>query len=371
MIQFIENLGHYHPKNTYSEFVKKYFLAMTQDWTKAFIQNLDVKIAFLEVDDFLVPISFDNEKIWNCYVSSLLGMLEYLFWESKMVKNTFAQFILKKISIFSQNYVIKNKLYENIYINNFLLSTNLYPDFSQKHIDEIKDFLIEKYPHHALIFRSINTQNEKLFSYFCNWKHIASRQVFISTQEDAKEYFHHRNLKNDKRVFEKSGYEFVVKKEYSQEELKEIVSAYNYLYLERYTDLNPQFSIHFLENITKEKIFTLWVLQKNGQIDACLWYYGFWEECTTPIFWYNSFDKKKSLYSQISYLLIKTSLEKYKILNQSSWAGWFKMGRGAKKYLEYMMVYSSHLSKRKQRFWNIFEFISKHLWEKLLKNNVY
>ena len=89
-------------------------------------------------------------------------MLEYLFWESKMVQNRCAEFLLKKISSFSQKYVIKNKLYENIYINNFLLSTNLYPDFSQKHIDEIKNFLIEKYPDHALIFRSINTQNEKL-----------------------------------------------------------------------------------------------------------------------------------------------------------------------------------------------------------------
>ena len=288
-----------------------------------------------------------------------------------MVQNIFAEFLLKKISSFSQKYVIKNKLYENIYINNFLLSTNLYPDFSQKHIDEIKDFLIEKYPDHALIFRSINTQNDTLLWYFTDWKHIASRQVFISTQDDTKAYFQHRNLKNDKRVFEKSGYEFVVKKEYSQEELKEIVNAYNYLYLERYTNLNPQFSVRYLENITKEDIFTLWVLKKNGQIDACLGYYGFWEECTTPIFWYNSFDKRKSLYSQISYQLIKTSLEKYQILNQSSWAGWFKMCRGAKKYLEYMMVYSSHLPKKKQRFWNMFTFISKHLWEKLLKNNVY
>ncbi len=112
-------------------------------------------------------------------------MLEYLFWESKIVQNKWFEFFLKKISNVAQKYVIKHGLHQNIYINNFLLSTNLYPEFTQEHINDIKNFLIQKYPHYAIIFRSINTQNSNLLSCFSNWTRIVSRQVFISTQNES------------------------------------------------------------------------------------------------------------------------------------------------------------------------------------------
>jgi hypothetical protein len=58
MIQFVEDLGNYHPENTYSEFVKLYFQEIIKNGVSKYISNLDVEVKILEINNQLIPISF-------------------------------------------------------------------------------------------------------------------------------------------------------------------------------------------------------------------------------------------------------------------------------------------------------------------------
>ncbi len=108
-------------------------------------------------------------------------------------------------------------------------------------------------------------------------------------------------------------------------------------------------------------------MKNEHEINAVYWYYIINWIITTPIFWY----KKENLYRHISYLLITESLQKWIILNQSSWVWQFKMNRWAIKYSEYFLVYYKNLNLIQRSVWKIIYFFSKNFGETLLKNNIY
>jgi len=43
-----------------------------------------------------------------------------------------------------------------VMVNNWLLSTNLYPPSSNETLEAISRFLIERFPKHAIVYRSVN-----------------------------------------------------------------------------------------------------------------------------------------------------------------------------------------------------------------------
>jgi hypothetical protein len=55
---FVEKIENYNPKNEYSKFVKNYFLGMEKYGTQFFIKNINVDIRFIEIDNYLIPLSF-------------------------------------------------------------------------------------------------------------------------------------------------------------------------------------------------------------------------------------------------------------------------------------------------------------------------
>ena len=176
-----------------------------------------------------------------------------------------------------------------------------------------------------------------------------------------------RDSINDRKLLSKTSYFIETRRDYSFQELQEIKACYDNLYISKYTDLNPRFTIKYLDLIQKNPYFSVNVLRNAQEIKAVFAYYCINETITTPIFWY----KNENLYRHISYLLLDQSLLHKKTLNQSSWAWQFKLNRWAKKYMEYSLVYYKHISFGKRVVWNILYFFSRKFWESLLKNNIY
>lgn len=369
MIQFVEDLEHYHPKNTYSEFVQLYFQEIIKNGVSKYISNLDVEIKILEVNNTLIPISFWNADQNNCYTSSLSGNFQYLLVETKNIKNPIARGFVNLFSSWILKIIKQTELDKIIFVNNLLLSTNLYPEISPQDKKEIHDFLLKQYPKYAIIYRSINDFSlnnlDELQSLW--YKRIVSRQVFISQEQYLDYYVKKHDMKNDERLLKKCDYFSQVKNNYTKDELLDIKACYDNLYIDKYTDLNPQFTVKYLDNLQRNKFFSLNVLRTENKIKAAYGYYHINGTITTPIFWY----KNENLYRHISYLLITQTLIKAKVLNQSSGVWQYKINRGAVQHMEYSLVYYQHLNWNQKIIWNTIYFFSKNMWEKLLKNNVY
>jgi len=368
MIIFIEDLENYKTMNEYSMFIKQYFWTILKDWTNKYIKNIDVVIKIIEVNWTLIPLSIWNNKD-NCYTTSMSWTFKYLLLELKLLDNKFFKLIVYLLSQFLFFLIKKSRLDNIIFVNNLLLSTNLYPKLSKQDFTEIKNFLLEKFPAHSILYRSIND----LDTYYMDslneiwFERLISRQIFISEKEILSEYLKIRDVKNDRNIFEKWEYKFETKNNYSDKELKEILDCYDNLYINKYTDLNPQFTVDFIKNISKNDSFSLNILKNEDDIKAVFWYYKISDVITTPIFWYI----EENLYRQISYLLLINTLKTAKILNQSSWVWRFKMNRWAKKYIEYSLIYYKNLPFFKRIIWDFIIFISKTIWEPIFKNNIY
>jgi hypothetical protein len=155
MIREIIDLQNYHSKNEYLEFIRQYFLWILLYGTSKYIKNIHVEIKILEVWKTMRN---------NCYVWSILGFIDYAFYEYKKSTNIFFYtyvlffvfpivFLLRKINI-----------EDIVYICNLLLSTNLLPDSKEKDLEDIHVSLILKYPWKYIIYRFISTVNLQYMS---------------------------------------------------------------------------------------------------------------------------------------------------------------------------------------------------------------
>lgn len=369
---FIKNLQKYKPKNEYSLFVKEYFSEIEKYWTKKFIKNIEVEMKFIEIDNILIPLSFWNLKE-NCYTTSILWSIKYALEELEKDKNTIKRIIYKFFLKSLYNILKIWKIEENIFVFNLFLSTILYPQISEKTIKNINNFLQKNFPNKAIIYRWINsdiTKNLKEILEKEKFYKIASRQIFYFLPKNKENIFKNKSYKEDKRVFEKMW--FAIKWDnFSEEEIWKIKECYDELYLEKYSFYNPQFTQDFYKNILKNPFFSINCLI-DKDVEAVFGYYTIDKQSTTPIFWYkekNNFSKK--LYRQITYLTIKEVLEKWNILNHSSWVWKFKLNRWTKFDIEYIFVYYQNLPFFQKFSWRILIIISKYFIEKELKNNIY
>lgn len=376
MIQFVEDLENYHPKNTYSEFVQLYFQEIIKNGVSKYISNLDVEVKILEINNQLIPISFWNTNDHNCYTSSIIWTLNYASEELKKENNKFKRFLFN----FSLN-IIKKLLRHlnidnNLYIWNLLLSTNILPELSEKEIKEIKNFLQIKYPKKCLIFRSVNnkiTINLKDNLEKNNFSKIVSRQIFFFQKDDLLKINKIKDNIWDKKLFQKHKLNFnKFSKDTSDYYIEGIKKCYDELYINKYSRLNPNFSLDFYKNILNNKFFHINWLFYEKKLLAVYWYYEINKIATTPIFWY-ILEKNKdfSLYRQITNKTIFETLEKNNILNHSSWAWMFKINRWAIFDLEYMYFLVEWWGIRQKLWWYILEKVSKFIVEPNFKNNIY
>lgn len=371
---FVKNLEKYQPKNEYSLFIKEYFSEIENFGVKKYIKNIDVDIKFIEIDNFLIPISFWNNNN-NCYTTSILGCFKYLKEELKNEKIFFKRF-LYHIFINILLIILKFfKIEENIFVFNLFLSTILYPEIPEKTIIKINNFLKENFPNKAIIYRWINsdiTTDIKKNLEKEDFSGIVTRQIFYLEKNNFPIFSKKKSFIKDKNICKK--FNFSMKKShFSAQDIIEMKQFYDDLYLEKYSFSNPQFSIEFFEKILKNPFFSLNLLQnEKWENEAIFGTYTINKKSTNPIFGYNiNNNKEKYLYGQLTYLSIIEIFKNSEILNLSSGVWKFKMHRWAKMDLEYTFIFWKHLSFFRKIPWKILQFISEQILEKEFKNNIY
>jgi hypothetical protein len=322
----------------------------------------------LDTGRFIFPVSVNNgdEPANNSYVvSPLTTYTGYAVDELRRMDRPLVSWPANRIINFVGRRLKAARIDQLVQINNWLLSTNLYPcNWDGGDLAELKHFMIDSFPEHAIAFRSLNRfSNATLIDRLKSLKFVAipSRQVYLFDARDGKkaEFLGRHNTRIDAKLLQKTSYEVVSGGDLSADDFPRLEQLYNQLYLEKYSSLNPQLSAEWLRHGQRDGWLKLHVLRTaDNRIDGVVGWFS--NECilTAPIVGYDtSLPQSLGLYRLITQMCLQESVKRRCILNFSSGASLFKRHRGGRPEIEYSMVFVDHLAAGRARAWRMLSHV--------------
>ena len=340
-------------------YARSYLCPLIEQGPVSFISNVTTQYMALLIDEQIVlPISLNEHDYANSYVCSpYTHYVSYAKEELVLLKQPW----LRRLFALTLDMLgLLGKLCQMnrvVHINNWLFSTNLYPNLTPEQLIAVVAFVQEKFPRHALIFRSLNVLMHSTFIAALREigsTLIASRQIYVVHPADPSALNAKARwlLKRDYALIARYGYTLAANADLHKEDVARIVKLYNMLYLDKYSRYNPMFTEKFLSQAWRERTLELVAIQKDGRIDAALGYFVRNGIMTTPLFGYDTtLPQELGLYRMLSSVLFRIAQERNLCLHESSGAAQFKRNRGAVGEIEYSAVYARHLPLYRRIYW--------------------
>lgn len=328
------------------------------------IGNVATRLRLLDTGDHLMPVSVNEggERADNSYVvSPLTTYTGYADYEIGQLGRPWLASPLRQLVRGVGGWLERARIDRIVQVNNWLLSTNLYPsEWDGADLPAITRLLIDAYPDHAIGFRSLNrysnagliTQMEAL-----GYLAIPSRQVYLfdGCNGPGSTYLCRRDSRRDTRLLARTGYVQVPGDALVDAEYPRLEQLYNQLYLEKYCPLNPHFSADWMRVGQRDGWLRLTALRSPaGRIDGVLGWVANEHILTTPVVGYDtSLPQKLGLYRLISQISLEEAARRRGLLNMSAGAADFKRMRGGQPEIEYSLVLVNHLPRERQRVWRV------------------
>lgn len=351
---------------------QKYSAPFIQFPSNQWILNAETKVTTTEIGGFIFPVTLNEKEYDSSYVCSPYNALvTYSQEELIKIKNRPLRLFLSLLLRTIGGLFTRGEINKNLCINNFLLSTNPYPDWHGEGTQEHLIKTISEYPSHAIVFRSLNHHtNEALIQHLIKLGFILvpSRQVYIF---DVKlcDFKRRNNTQNDRRALAKSEYKLVLHEEISETDYPDIVALYNKLYLDKYSRHNPQFSLKLIAYWHQHGLLTMFGLRDNqGTLQGIIGIFESENVITAPLVGYNTdLPNQNALYRILIYLILDYSKNKGYCLNLSSGASDFKLLRGGQPFIEYSALYIKHLPLYRRLTWQAINGLLRTLFVPIMK----
>ncbi len=336
-----------------------YWQRLQEDGTQAYLPNLKARLEVAQLGEDWLPLVVPQIWSGNSYLCSPLN--QYLgysreVWQKSGWRGSGCLEWLQKLW---------SHLDQVVLVNNWLLSTNLYPAWQP--LEALHQHLLESYPERAIVFRSLDDH--------CNgpwidnllrlgYRKIFSRLVFY--KDVSKETpWQMRDTQNDLKLARRSLLTWRPACEWSEPDWQRAAELYHLLYIRKYTPLNPQFSRLYLSHFEQH----LGWLRGLFQADTMVGVIGSVQRrtiMTTPVLGYDTaLSPKLGLYRLLTLRLAESARRRGYLLHESAGVGRFKRLRGAEAVPEFMLVYHSHLKARKA--WWALEGLVNHLGRRLVE----
>jgi hypothetical protein len=359
------------PESELGRYAQKFLEPFIKQGVKHYIDNINTKLMALKIDDLVLPVTINDAEYENCYVCSPYG--QYIVYGYEAVSSLKNPFIKKPLQVLIKGmgkifqYGSINKV---VIVNNWLFSTNLYPNISQGQISAIKSYLQQLYPEYAIIFRSIHTFIDSNLSEALKkegFSLIPSRQIFFLNINNT-DLFESRIFKSDLKLLKESAYEIASIENATPETVETITSLYRTVYLDRHSKQNPQLNKNFVKLACENQILNLKVLHKAGQIDAVVGYFQRNGVMTAPFLGYDvSLPQNTGLYRLCCTVLTLEAKEKQHLFHLSSGASFFKKIRRGIGHIEYTAVFWKHLPLKRRFPWNFLSGIANTIGIPVMK----
>ncbi|MBQ4077858.1 hypothetical protein IJD15_01585 [bacterium] len=326
----------------------------------SFISNINCETKILKVDNFLIPIVIaDKNYDDSLYVSLLSHYIKYIKLELKGMFSSPIERIVNCLFSLLEKYLISNDINKVVYVNNWYISTNLYPNLTPEQVKKITDFIKKEYPDYLVALRSINKYyDEALYNNLKenNYKFIINRQTFIFDKkiENSMRARYRWKLKKDRDIYNKSDYNFF--KATNDDDCNKVEDLYTQLYIKKYSIYNPLYSSEFFKLVQKSALFDLNLLKKDNQICGICLNFCCENKITAPAVGY---EMKRGQHYGLYRMIMSFLMNKYKnyheIYNMSAGVGEFKMQRGAVPAFEYIAINYAHLSINRKIVYKLLE----------------
>ena len=339
--------------------------------SRSWVSNCMAELTSVEIGSHLLPVTRTQYTEDNCYVCSpYASMVSYALYELQEVNHYTLRRILRSLIYCLAPLLRAADIDRVICVNNWMLSTNLYPNWKGEDLENLTKRLIAQNPDHAIILRSLNQYSNADLSnalWDADYLRVPSRQVYIYPTDGTQ--LQRANTKRDLHLLhENSEHRIVRHTELTDDDDERIKQLYDQLYLEKYTPLNPQFTINLIRTWRKTGQLKFFGLRnRKGVLDGIAGCFIVDKTWTTPIVGYDmKLPQSAGLYRMLMALIIEECKKREVTLNLSSGAAQFKRLRGGLPEIECSAVYCKHLSFSRRLTWKFVSELLSHIGERVL-----
>ncbi len=351
------------PQTEDGDYARRYLIPLMTEDPRRYIRNVfNTQLMAVKVGKTVIPITVTDFHPGNTYTVSpyshyvSYGGLE----EVKHLGNPLVEAVVKAIMKPVACHFRQSELDNVVFVNNYLLSTNLYPSVNSDQLSALSEALIEWFPDRAIVFRSVDQKkNPHVYQTLkkLGYDLVLSRQVWYMDPVAALKT---RQCKEDLRVLKKNGYEVVNGRDLSDEELHRAVRLYELLYLQKYSYYNPQFTFDFLKLARDAETLHMYGLKKDSQLNAIMGFFVRNGAMTQPLFGYDtSLPLEEGLYRLLTLVTLQEGVKRGLLVHASGGVGKFKKVRGGESVTEYNAVFTKHLPLRRRLPWKLIGLVSK------------
>lgn len=318
--------------------------------TRPFIGNLDAQVELLRHGHLSLPCTVNHAEADNAWVCSPLTT--YGSYVIEEIRRTVPMPLCLPLQALCRGYrgvLSLARADQVVAINNWMLSTNLYPGFDPERDAQALAGMVEqvrqRWPGHAVWFRSLNAQHNGAWIAALRalgFDLLPSRQVYLFGDLAQAG---HANLRRDLKLLQRTPLTAKASGDFTAEDFVRAEALYRYLYLDKYSRLNPHYGAAFMQRWHAAGLLEFWGLCDGGRLEAVIGTFRQGDTITAPIVGYNTaLPQSLGLYRLLMAHVFDTARQRGLRINLSAGAAHFKRLRGGRAALEYSAVLSSHLS---------------------------
>ena len=336
------------------------------------VSNLATQVDFVGEGDGRAPVSINQSEPDNTWVCSPhTTYVRYAIEELERFGHPMFTNPLSAVCRGLGGYLWRARVDDAVAINNWLISTNLYPDLDRTLLRRWTGEAVDRWPGHAIWFRSLNTR------YTADWiaalaeagfTLIPSRQVYLYDRID-REAQRPRNLGRDLALLTTTQLVASPVEDWTPADYDRAAELYRLLYLEKYSRLNPDYSAQFLRVWCESDLLQLTGYRdSSGVLQAVVGVFALATTITAPIVGYNtSLPQRLGLYRLLMATVYDRAARYRQRINLSAGAARFKRLRGGVGTMEYSAVYVRHLPRNRRRAVAVLGALTRHIGEPIMR----
>lgn len=321
---------------------------------KDFVRNANAKVDMVRVGDLCVPVTVaggDSAQAWIVSPRTTYG--NYAGEEALRLAPPWSRPALQALTRWADRQTVAAGLDRAVSVNNWLLSTNLYPSSADPVLlESLLEACLERWPGQALWLRSLNVEQHQ--AWLAQLRRmgfilIPTRQVYLFSDLHQKR---HANLQRDLALLRKTRLRLIEHDALSDEDLAHGEQLYAKLYLQKYSRCNPAYTAGFLRAWHRSGLLRMsgW-RNDEGRLQGIVGIFAQHGVSTAPIVGYDTaLPRSLGLYRLLMARVFEDAMETGSTINLSAGASHFKRLRGGMPAIEYSAVYCRHLPAAARRF---------------------
>jgi hypothetical protein len=337
------------------------------------IHNLKTQVDFVGIGATSIPVTVNDGETANSWVCSPhTAYVRYSREELRRLAHPLLALPLGAICGTLGAYLWRAEIDTAVAVNNWTLSTNLYPALNSRLLREWIEEARQRWPRHAIWFRSLNNRYtpdwiEQLASLGCEL--IPSRQVYLYDRIDLSARAP-ANLRRDMKLLRGRRNDVTEATSWSAADFERAAELYEMLYMDKYSRLNPHYGASFLRAWHAAGLLHLMGYRsESGELEAVVGVFGSGMTFTAPIVGYDTGSPpRRGLYRLLMATVFELAAGSGQRINLSAGAAQFKRLRGGVASIEYSAVYTGHLLPHRRRAIRLLSRLATSLGEPLMRH---